>query len=63
VSKPTNLTHEKLRRTIAKLRRAQSEHEDEVRKSQLKRTLSKLARERRERKKGRTGPRLSVVTK
>ena len=63
MSKLANLTYERLRRTLAELRRTRAAHADEVRKSQLKRSLSKLTRERRQRETGRTSPRLTVVTK
>jgi hypothetical protein len=60
MSDPTNLTEEKLRRTFAKLNRSRAGREDEIRKSQLRRVRSKLARERR-REELRTAPRLTVV--
>jgi len=62
MSDPTNLTEEKLRRTFAKFNRSRAGREDEIRKSQLNRVRSKLARERRQREKLGTPPRLTVVT-
>ena len=63
MSDPTNLTEEKLRRSFAKLNRDRAAREDEIRKSQLNRVRSKLARERRQREELRSAPRLIVVTK
>jgi hypothetical protein len=63
MSDPTNLTEEKLRRTFAKLNRSRAGLEAEIRKSQLRCVQSKLARERRQREKLGSAPRLTVVTK
>jgi len=60
---PTNLTLEKLRRSFAKCVKSSAELEIEIKKLQLRRTRSKLARERRQRQEGRTASRLTVVTK
>ena len=62
MSDPANLTEEKLRRTFAKISRRRAGLEDEIRKSQLNRARSKLARERRQREELETPPRLTVVT-
>jgi hypothetical protein len=61
MSDPINLTEGKLRRSFAKLNRSQAALEDEIRKSQLRRVRSKLARERRQREELATAPRLTVV--
>jgi hypothetical protein len=59
--KVANLTRERLKRTVAELARTRADVQDEIRKSQLHRVRSKLARKRRRQKDGKPSPRLTVV--
>ena len=59
--KVANLTRERLKRTVAELARTRADVQDEIRKSQLHRVRSKLARKRCRQKDGKPSPRLTVV--